>query len=218
MVLVEDRHLERAENGETELSLIVVRYAGPRHSKAVDTMRGQAHWPGRAPIVDNVGYVALVMDEGLGRLEAMNDVSVSYAPEDIAAALLQKNYLPPNVFGRSMDNRVQERVLDTLGVDFQGIENEEGNRKELRKVADVDDGEDVEEPDEGPDPRVKELNDNWTRNRLLDAATDLGMSSEDTEKSSVTSALKNECAEYLANLEDQSKVNDALEDDDTGEE
>jgi len=86
MVLVEEQHLERAERGETELSVVVVSYDGPRHSKAVDTMRDDAHWPGRAPIVDNVGYVALMMDEGLGRLEAMNDVSVSYAPEDIAKA------------------------------------------------------------------------------------------------------------------------------------
>ena len=207
MILVEERHLEAAERGEMDLELIALDYTGPRHSMATESLRTQAYWPGTTPVLPSVTYVALVPDDGLAFLESKGDIRVSYDPADIAQALLQRNYLPPNVFGREFDARVQDRVLETLGMEFRGILNEEGNREELRKIADVDDVAD-DEPEEGPDPRVKELTEEYSRGELKDAAKELRENPDDISLKSG----KTEFADWLAE-QDQSAVHDALDDD-----
>ncbi|UIO98892.1 hypothetical protein Hbl1158_10135 [Halobaculum sp. CBA1158] len=191
MILVNDSDLERAAAGEVDLELITLEYVGDRSSIATGALVSQGYWPSTAPLNGGTTYVAFVRDEGLGYLEAREDVEVSYAPEDIAEALLAQNYLPSNVFGDALNTEVRDRLERALDFEWQG-RSEEANRKELRAVAGVDDDE-ADAEDDGPD-RVDELVDEYSRGELKDAAEALR---ESTDEISLQSK-KREFAAWLA--------------------
>lgn len=203
-MLYEERQLEREERGETSLELVAVQYTGPRHSVASTPLNTHGMWPGTRPLVPSVTYVALVPDEGVAFLENRNDLDVSYEPADIAAAFLSRNYLPTRVFGQQMDARLNDRVMDALDMEFQGVANEDGNREALRAIAG---DEAVDEPGGDDEPsRAEYLAEEYTREELKDAVKDLREDSDDVSLNS----KKTEFAEWLADR-DADRVNDALE-------
>jgi len=206
MIVYSNTQLEAAEEGRADLVACAVTYEGPRAS-IPSTQLHQGDWPGQNPLVRGVTYVALVPDSGLGYLETRSGIGVSYDPADIAAAILGQNYLPTAVFGAGFDARVQERVLDALGIEFAGTHNEAGNREALRALVDGEsDAAESTEPDSAEQTYVEMLVDEHTRGELKDAAQALR---EDTSEISLK-ATKTELAEWLAD-QDRSAVADELE-------
>ena len=204
MIVHSEQHLEAAEEGRIDLAVVTVTYDGPRASKP-STQLHQGDWPGQRPLVRGISYVALVPDKGLGYLETRNDLDVSHDPSDIAAALLSQNYLPTTVFGAGFDSRVQQRVLEHLGIDFAGTHNEEANRDALRQLVD---GDTPDEPEDDAEEMsyVDKLVENHSRGELKAAVETLRESTGDIS----LKAGKVELAEWLAD-QDRSDVADVLE-------
>lgn len=195
-VIVSREHVEQERNGETSLTLIGLRYEGPNDSLGVgNALNSQGHWPGTTLLNQGVVYFGLVPDEGLGYLEARDDLAVLYDPQDLAAAMLEKNYLPPNVFGRGANRDLQERVFDRLGlkpaVEGGPIEDQ------LREIADVD--EDV--VDDGTDDRVGRYVDEYSRTELGDAAKVLRDDSEEFDLRANQS--KHDRAAFVAEFDEE---------------
>jgi len=187
-------HVEQEQNGETNLEFIGLRYVGNRSSLAVgNALNNQGQWPGSVLLNRGVTYFAVVPDEGLGYLDARDDLEVLYGAQEIAEAMLQKNFLPQNVFGRGVNSALRERVFDKLGL---RPEVEAGPIEE--QMHDVADVEDAEALDDSGNDRVSHLVEEHWREDLQDAAAALGMDDDD-----VDSAGKRDLAEYLADEDDQ---------------
>lgn len=203
------QNIEAEQSGEiAALDLIALRYTGENSSLATKgALNSQGKWPGTGPLNQGVWYFALVPDEGLGYLEARDDLDVVYADdtEAFAQALLSRNRLPSNVFGRGADLDLQDRVFDALGIEDPM---EAGPvEAQLRGLAgeDVDTTTDGDSEDAEDTGRVGSLVDEYTRGELKEAAKRVR---EDTSDVSLNSS-KTELAEYLAG-EDDAEVNAAL--------
>lgn len=191
----EDQHLDLEEEGRCNVVLIAVRYTGPRSSVPADRYRNDAAWPGNSALQARGDYGnfdpgppqgALIPDwtddetenRTVEALEADADIDVFYTKRDIARAMLETNYLDPNVFGRGYDDRVREKVLEFLDIDYEGTD-ETTFRAELREVAGIEAGEEVVQAEARDSARVTEYRQGYPRGDLVDAARILGF--EDAE-------------------------------------
>jgi hypothetical protein len=203
MVHHEDYTHELEQEGRVETALIGLRYTGSKSSVAPNTPRQNGGWPGtrtfqggpptdrdengkvvaRDPGPIQIGLNPDWLDDSveggsLVGLEALPDFEVIYDETAIAKAMLEKNYLPPSVFGSPPDQTGGERVtpdyevrqavfehldLDDIG---SGPGSHETYREQLAEIADVDLDEDEDTVESG---RVQELQADHTRADLKDA-------------------------------------------------
>lgn len=203
MLVSEPSYLDAEQEGDTELTLVAIRYEGPRNNIAANgALRNQGLWPGQTTLNQGVWYTALVPDEGLPYYEQNSNIEIEYSEEGIAEAMLAPTELPWSVFGRNSDKRLQERVFEELGLENVGLgkDREEEYREQLRDIAGIEE----EEEDDGSvsdlfgsdsTSRVESLVENNTRSELQQEANELGM--EGTGE-----AGKTELAEYIAENEE----------------
>ncbi|WP_136396837.1 hypothetical protein [Natrinema thermotolerans] len=201
-------NIEQEQNGEIRgLELVALRYSGDKSSIATrGSLASQGKWPGTAPLNNGTWYFALVPDEGLAYLESRNDLDLVYADdrERFAEALLSKNRLPDNVFGRGADPRLRDRVYEALELQ----DPVDGGRipDQLRNIADIDEA-DVED-DQADDGRAATLASEYSRTQLKEAVKEVR---EDADEFSLRGSGVTEMAEFLAE-KDNATVHDALED------
>lgn len=203
MLVSEPSYLDAEQEGDTELTLVAIRYEGPRNNIAANgALRNQGYWPGQTTLNQGVWYTALVPDQGLPYYEQHANITIEYSQEGIAEAILSPTELPWSVFGRNSDKRLQERVFEELGLENVGLgkEREEEYREQLREIAGIDE-DDEDEEDNGlfdttsSTSREESLVDNNSRSELQQEANELGMEG-------TGSAGKTELAEYIAENEE----------------
>lgn len=193
-----EQNVELEEEGRCNLVFVAARYTGDKSSTTPNKYNRQAAWPSRSafqggPEVNpddeddptrrpGPAQGALVPDwtdantenRTVGALESDPDIEVLYRPENIARAMLEANYLDPNVFGRGFDAELRDRVFDALGLEDVGVRNEAEYRQQLREVAGIE-AEDADiQAETRDDGRVNEYRRNHTRQELVDAARILG--------------------------------------------
>jgi len=224
MIHAERQTLDLEQEERVETIVVGVRYTGPKSVAPVQSLRDSGGWPGRSsfqggavkerdddgnvterePGPMQVGVVPDTIDEAtveggtLPGLENLPDFAVIYDPAEIAAELLESNYLPPVVFGgptTQPDYAVREPVLDALDVpDRLGTapQNEKALREALAETAGIDT--EVEEP---TDPkREREYKSDYSRSDLYSAcqALDLDVEWKDARKSDMAALLADESA------------------------
>lgn len=198
-VIATREHIEQEQTGETELTLIGLRYVGASSSLAVgNALNNQGQWPGTTSLNKGIVYFGLVPEEGLGYLEARDDLEVLYDEGELAKAMLAKNFLPPNVFGRGADQDLQERVFDRLGLKpaVEGGPIEE----QLREIAGLDEDDVAASEDDGSD-RISGYVENYSRTELGDAAKHLR---EDADEFNLqTNRSKHDRAEFIASFDEE---------------
>lgn len=203
----EEQHFDVEEEGRCNLVLVAVRYTGSRSSVPAHKYRTEAAWPGHSPFQTlgddgnrrpGAPQLALLPDwtdeetenRTVESFESDPNMEVYYRPEEIAKALLEKNYLDPNVFGRGYDDRVRQRVFDQLGISYEGTD-ESTFRAELREIAGIEADEQEVKAEARDDQRVSEYRSEHPRSDLVDAARILGYEDPDA-------AGKIELATWLA--------------------
>ena len=205
-VIALKQNLEQEAAGEIRgLELIALRYTGQHSSVATrGALASQGRWPGTAPLNAGIWYFALVPDEGLAYLENRDDLDIVYADdrERFAEALLSKDRLPDNVFGRGADPELRDRVYEALGLE----DPVDGGRipNQLRDIAGVDE-EDADE--DGDDSRAATLVSEYGRGELKAAVKEVR---EDTDEFGLRGAEVTEMAEFLAE-QANNEVHAALE-------
>lgn len=144
------RNEELEAEGRDELTLAALRYTGHRSIFNDEALGRQGNFPSSAALSGGVDEepgpwkLARIPSRNLGWFETHADLEIAYDPETIAKAILEKNYLPPEVFGANFDPALREEVFDLLDIK-QPKMTAEAYREELADVAGVDDpGEEVE--------------------------------------------------------------------------
>lgn len=212
------------EEGRCNIVLIAVRYTGPRSSVPAARYQTDAGWPGHSPLqarengeLPGPPQGALIPDwihpdapdsnRTVEVLEADEDVEVFYTRRDIARAMLETNYLDPQVFGRGYNDDVREKVLGFLGIDYEGTD-ERVFREELREVAGIEVDEEKVRAEARDTARVTDYRRNYPRDDLVDAARILGF--EDEEGLDPAAAGRIQLATFLAD-QDREAVRFAFE-------
>lgn len=212
-----EENLELEEEGHCNLVLVAARYVGDKSSTTPAKYNRQAAWPSRSAFQggpedpDGDGRLpgpaqgALVPDwtdentenRTVEALESDPDVEVLYRPEEIAHAMLEANYLDPNVFGQGFDPEVRDRVFDTLGIDDVGVRNEAEYRRQLREIAGIEDEEAEVRAETRDDSRVNDYRRDHTRQELIDAARVLGKDEPHVGKIELATWLADQDAEAV---------------------
>lgn len=143
------RNEELAEEGVDELTLAALRYTGSRSIYNDEALGRQGGFPSTAALSGGPAgepgpwKLARIPSRNLGWFETHTDLEIAYGAETIAEATLEKNYLPPQVFGASFDPELRDEVFDKLGID-QPRRTAEAYRELLADIAGIDDpGEEV---------------------------------------------------------------------------
>lgn len=233
MIHAEDLTLDLEDDDRVETIVAGLRYTGQHSTQPPQRPRDDGGWAGRANFqggsVTDIDDDGIVRDRDPGRLqigvipdtvdseyvdggslpglENLPDFEVIYDYSELAAAILDENYLPPSVFGGEQtppDYRVREAVFDALGLD-DALGTAPAAEQELREaLADVA-GEDL--TDETVDTsRASEYAENNSRSELYSACQALDIDVEWSD------ARKTEMAEDLAG-HDPGDVRDAFADD-----
>lgn len=151
---------EFEEKEHAEVEFVGFRYTGDQSARADLDVRERAGYNGPHKFQQGQVYLALlptyldpdhVENSGMGvhALEARNDFEVIYDRATLAEALLERNYLPTDVFYEGFDRWKRQKVMDKLGLDDHGRvfekDDETPYREELREIAGLerDDGESV---------------------------------------------------------------------------
>jgi len=144
---------EFEEKGHAEVELVGFRYDGEQSTKTDHDIRRRVGYAGPPKFQRGDVYLALLptwLDEnhvenaniGVQALEARNDFEVIYDAERLAKALLERNYLPPEVFYEGFDRWKRQKVLEKLDLDDGGRvfdkDDEELYRDQLREIAGVE--------------------------------------------------------------------------------
>jgi len=189
---------ELAQEGRASLVLAGVRYTGDK-SINTDTSLQSNGWPGSARFQKGQMKIGLIpdwteldADMSVDRIENMHHFEVVYDPAELAESLLEKNYLPPNVFRQAHDRYLRERVHKKLGLEDRGVvynrDDEEPYREQLREIAGLT--EEATE-DHTPQTEVEKYLQN-PRDEVIAAAEMLDYPDD------ASVAQKKELAEYLA--------------------
>lgn len=196
---------ELEADGETTLSLVAVTYTGSKSLYRDQAVIHQGRWPSFTAFSPGDTHVGLVPDEGLDWWETHNSFNIDYAPAAIAAAFLDSNFLPPQIFGDNVNPDLRDRVLDKFDMEYIP-RNEEEIRRELAEIAGRDEDEEAEAVNEEMDFESELLE--HERGDLKEAASELR---EDSDEISLNSG-KTDFAEYLAGLvrDDEAERQDIL--------
>jgi len=207
-------NLDQEQAGEIRgLELVALRYVGDHDSIATrGALAAQGKWPGTAPLNNGIWYFALVPDEGLPYLENRDDLDLVYADdrERFAEALLSKNRLPDNVFGRGADPDLRDRVYEALGLE----DPVDGGRipAQLKAIAGVDEDEETADVADEANDRAGTLATDNSRDQLKAAVKEVRDGPDDCN---LQGAGVTDMAEWLAE-QDEAAVHEALEAADEG--
>jgi len=236
MIHSESQTVELEQDEKVDTIVAGLRYTGTDSVHPPSRPRRQGGWPGRAsfqsgPITEQaddgtvldrdpgpiqIGVIPDRLDEEyveggtLTGLESLSDFEVVYDPAELAAAMLDSNYLPTVIFGgpqTAPEYEVRQRVFDALGLDdsLGTAASPDAERRIREALADVA-GIDVDETEPPDQSRETEYKNDYTRSDLYGAVQELG---HDVEWASAT---KTEMAETLAQ-ESPADVRDALPED-----
>jgi len=228
----EDLTEQLEEEGKVKTAIVGVRYTGPRSSKDPSKLRRQGGWPGDSPFqggpVDpdtgerepgpiQIGINPDWLDDDtvsggtVAGIEALGDFEVIYDAEALAAAILDRNFLPPKAFGGegvSYEPPVRRALFDKLGLEDVGTcpAAADDYRAQLAEVAGL--SEDEVETGAMPEDkqRTQQYLEDHTREELKDAVKTVR---EDAEEFTLRGKKKHDFAEYLAS-QDAAAVNEAL--------
>lgn len=186
------RHFDDEEEHGEELVLVAVEYVGDHQNYTDNAVRTQGFWPSYGGFTRGVTEVAFVPDRGLGYYENRPDFEVSYDRADIAAALLGKNYLAPEVFQTGAGGgEARRRVLDKLGIERLETTTD-GIREQLADVAGVEEA--GEESAQSLADQLADGDDGYTRSELKNAVEALRSGPDEVS----LQQGKTDFAEYLA--------------------
>lgn len=244
----EDYTNELEQEGRVETALIGLRYVGTNSSVSPNQARQQGGWPGTQPfqagdVVDrdedgkvterepgpiqiglNPDWLDDTVEGGsLAGLEALPDIEVIYAEDELAQAMLDANYLPPDVFGSPGDQTGGQRTAPDFEIReavfefFDGLEDRGSGpsshqmyREQLAEIAGVDLAGENDSPTDSQ--RAQQYVDNHTRAELKDAVDELREGPDDISLQNG----KSDFAEWLA-TQDAADVRAVLEDDESEE-
>jgi hypothetical protein len=204
-------YMDREDEGYISLVLVAVRYVGSSANKNDPSSVNQGRYPARRTFRQGTWYFGLVPEStpdgdssvGVAWFERAGDWEVEYDPIEVASLMLDKNYLPPNVFGDSPNPRVRERVIDSLGLEDE-VEAGQTYEEQLAELAGVDE----EEATVGAElSRSEELLQEYDRGTLKEAAKEVR---EDADDFSLQGVSTEEMADYLAE-QDGDEVEAALQ-------
>jgi len=194
-IVASQRHLDDEADGERALELVAITYVGSRSVYNSTSLRTQGHWPSYAPFQRGDTKVAFVPDEGLGYFERHADFEVEYGREAVAQALLDENYLDPQVFSAGRGGEMRQRVLDVMGIESLATTSQ-GIREQLADIAGVE--ETGEESEQTLADKLADPEEGFSRSQLKAACKELR---DDSSEISLNGG-KLDFAEYLASLTD----------------
>lgn len=236
LVHCEQQTIDLEQDEKVDTIVAGLRYTGPNSTAPPQRPRRQGGWPGRAsfqggPVTEQADDgTVLARDPGpiqigvipdridtdyvdggtLPGLEALSDFEVVYDPAELAAAILDGNYLPTTVFGgerTAPEYDVRERVFEALDLpDSLGAAGSPDSERRIREALAETAGVDLDDEEPPDASREIEYRNQYTRSDLYNAAQALG---HDVEWSDAT---KTGMAELLAQ-ESPGDVRDALPDD-----
>lgn len=173
MVIHNQNNQELEDEGEDELVLAALRYTGGQSVFNATALQDHG-FPGMGTLQgspDGPGpwYVALFPSRRLGWFENHANLEIAYERETIAEAFLEKNNLPSNVFGPNVNQNIQDRVLDHLGID-RLARKEAAMREQLAEIAGVGEEEaGVEEAESGEEfPHDLTRSELWSASKPFD--------------------------------------------------
>ncbi|ELZ96052.1 hypothetical protein C440_05662 [Haloferax mucosum ATCC BAA-1512] len=141
------------DKGHAEVEFVGFRYTGDASMKADLDIRERAGYNGPAKFQQGQVYLALLptyldpnhvenANMGVHALEARNDFEVIYDAKRLAEALLERNYLPPEVFYEGFDRYKRKKLFEKLSLDDHGRvfgkDDEEPYRDGLRAIAGIE--------------------------------------------------------------------------------
>lgn len=152
------------KEGRVETEVIGLRYTGNKSAVPPGKLRRQGGWPGVSPFqggpIDEetgerepgpiqIGINPDWLDDDtvsggtLAGLEALGKFEVIYDPAKLARALLERNYLPPRIFGGegiSYNPDAREALFEKLGLEDVGTcpAAEDDYREQLAEIAGVE--------------------------------------------------------------------------------
>jgi hypothetical protein len=191
-----DEFLDLEGEADVTHTLAAIRYTGGG-SYTDPSVNNQGRYPVRQSFASGTWYFSLIPEStpesdpgtGVAWFERSDDFEVEYDPAEIARLMLGKNYLPTNVFGDSPEPRVQQRVLDALGLEDE-VEAGQTYEEQLAELAGADEDEVVDERS-----RSEELFNDYDRGELKGAVKQVR---EDADEFSLQGASTEEMAEFLA--------------------
>ena len=194
-------HFDEIDRPKKELVVVAVTYTGDRSTYQDNALRSQGNWPSNASFTPGITQIAIIPDQGLSWFERRNDFVVEYSQEAVAKAMLDQNYISPDVFGQSPNPQIQDIILDFFDMEYVP-RNAEETRNHLAELAGV---EDAGEEADANESFKSDLRD-FTRAELKEVCRDLREDSDDID---LTSG-KLDFVEYLGEL-DEETVRDALD-------
>jgi hypothetical protein len=204
-----DNH-EWEQQGDAELVFVGLRYTGNRSIENTPALKTRGAWQG--PTRWNPGQVrfglvpdwanadAVEQGRNVANIEAMGNFDVIYDPAEIAEILLDKNYLPTNVFGQGHDRYVRRKVFEHMGIEDEGIiyydddtpDAEEPYLAQLRAIAGVDPEDAAEAAEDTSRSEGSRIAADYPRSDVATAADILGYEGD------IDTASKTDLAEYVA--------------------
>lgn len=219
MIHTHDQNHDLEEKGFTELQLVGIRYTGDNSTVIRRDLADRGGWQGPVKFQNGQTQVGLVPDwsdsdevadanRRVTAIENMGDFEVIYDPEELASVLLDKNYLPTNVFRSGYDNYVRDSLFERLGLNEEGrVDNrddEEKYREQLRDVAGVE----SQEEEYIEETRVEEYDERFTRDQLSALVKSLR---EDTDEFDLRGAGRTDMLEFLASYDKETVENTVQE-------
>jgi len=200
---------EFEEKGHTEVEFVGFRYTGDESTKTDHDVRNRTGYNGPPKFQRGQVYLALLptwldpehvenSNIGVHAVEARNDFDVIYDPERLAEALLERNYLPPDVFYEGFDPWMRQHVFDKLELEDVGRirnkDDEEPFRDQLREIAGI------ERDDEAAvsQQRADEYTGRFSRS---DASKIVKLLRQDADEIDLRTAGLTDMAEYLTRFE-----------------
>lgn len=204
-VITLDSAEEFEEKDHADLEFVGFQYTGDRSTKTDHDIRQRAGYNGPPKFQQDQVYFAILptnldpdhvanSNMGVHALEARNDFEVIYDPERLAEALLERNYLPTDVFYEGFDRWKRQKVMVKLDLDDEGRvfdkDDETPYREQLRALAGI-------EGDAGPSvskQRTDEYVDRWSR---ADLKAIVKVVRQDSSEINLNTAGLTDLAEYL---------------------
>jgi len=200
---------EFAEKGHAEVEFVGFRYTGDQSTKTDHDVRSRTGYNGSPKFQRVQTYLALLptwLDEtkiensniGVQAIEARNDFEVIYDAKRLAKALLERNYLPPDIFYEGFDRWKRQKVLEKLDLDdsgrVYGKDDEEPYRDQLREIAGIERDEEAAVSQQRSDGYV----DRFSRS---DASEIVKVLRQDADEIDLRTAGLTDMAEYLTRFE-----------------
>lgn len=193
------------EKGHADFEFLGFKYTGDRSVKTDHDLRRRAGYDGPPKFQQGHVYFAILptnLDNdhvenshmGAHALESRGDIEVIYDRERLAEALLERNYLPADVFYEGFDKWKRRKVIKKLGLETGARvfdkDDEEPYRQELREIAGVEADDDAAVSKQRSDEYV----DRFSRSEASDVVKLLRGDSDELD---LRTAGLTDMAEYL---------------------